>query len=299
MGEVVAVAVSFCWSFTSIQLTLASQRIGSEVVNRARLALAVLCLSIAHLLLHGAVWPIQAEPFRWAWLGLSGTIGLVVGDACLFQAFVYIGPRRSMLLMTLVPVIGALLAWTWLGETLQPLEIAAVLLTVGGIAWVVLEGRAGQADGAPTGSGRPYALGVLLGLGGAFGQALGLVTAKQGMAGDFPALSATVIRMVIATGVVWLLALVRGRVGKAWQALKDRKTRLWLAGGSLTGPVIGVWLSMVAVQSAQVGIASTLMSLSPIIMIPLERRVFHSHISPRSVVGTVVALAGASIILLT
>ena len=162
-----------------------------------------------------------------------------------------------------------------------------------------MEGRAGQQDGAAAGSARHYALGVLLGLGGAFGQALGLVTAKQGMAGDFPSLSATVIRMVIASGVVWLLALVRGRVGKAWQALRDRKTRLLLAGGSLTGPVIGVWLSMVAVQSAQVGIASTLMSLSPIIMIPLERWVFHTHVSARSVAGTVVALAGASIILLT
>jgi drug/metabolite transporter (DMT)-like permease len=299
MGEIAALAVSFCWSLTSIQFTLAGQRIGSQVVNRARLVLAVLCLSVAHLLLHGELWPVHAEPFRWGWLGLSGVIGLAMGDASLFQAFLFIGPRRAMLLMTLVPVISTLLAWGWLGETLHPTEIVAVSLTVGGVAWVVSERQQGQVRGARAGSDRRYVLGVLLGLGGALGQALALVTAKQGLAADFPSLSATLIRMVVASGVVWLLALAQRQVAPTWRALGDRRARLFLIGGSLTGPSIGVWLSMVAVQRAQVGIASTLMALSPIILIPLERWIFHARVSPRSVVGTVVALAGASIILLT
>jgi drug/metabolite transporter (DMT)-like permease len=144
LGEIAALATSFCWSFTSIQFTLAGQRIGSVVVNRARLVLAVLYLSLAHLLLQGELWPIHAEPFRWGWLGLSGTIGLVLGDSCLFQAFLLIGTRRAMLLMTLVPVISTLVAWGWLGETLHPVEMGAVLLTVSGIAWVVSERQQGQ-----------------------------------------------------------------------------------------------------------------------------------------------------------
>ena len=296
MGEIAALATSFFWSFTSIQFTLAGQRIGSEVVNRTRLVLAVLYLSLAHLLLYGELWPIHAEAFRWGWLGLSGTIGLALGDACLFQAFLLIGTRRAMLLMTLAPVISTLLAWGWLGETLHLAEIGAVLLAVGGIAWVVSERQ--QTQGASVESKRQYALGVLLGLGGALGQALGLVTAKQGLAGDFPSLSATLIRMVVATGVIWLLTLARGQVGATWHALGDKKARLFLVGGALTGPFIGVWLSMVAVQRAHVGIASTLMALSPIIMIPLARWIFHEQISRRSVTGTVVALAGATIIFL-
>jgi drug/metabolite transporter (DMT)-like permease len=297
MGEIAALAVSFCWSFTSIQFTLAGQRIGSEVVNRTRLVLAVLYLSLAHLLLQGELWPIHAEPFRWGWLGLSGTIGLVLGDACLFQAFVLIGTRRAVLATTLVPVISTLLAWGWLGEALQLAEIGAVLLTVGGIAWVVSERQQGQET--PAEDKRHYALGVLLSLGGALGQALGLVISKQGLAGDFPSLSAALIRMVVATGVIWLLTLARGQVGATWHALGDKKARLFIAGGALTGPFIGVWLSMVGVQRAHVGIASTLMSLSPIIVIPLVRWIFREKISPRAMAGTVVALAGATIIFLT
>jgi len=299
MGEIAALVTSICWSLNSIQFTLAGRRVGSEVVNRVRLVLAVLYLSLAHLLLRGEPWPIHAGPFRWGWLGLSGVIGLVIGDACLFQAFLFIGPRRAMLLMTLVPVISTLLAWGWLGETLRPAEVGAVLLTVGGIAWVVAERRRDPAGRIPAQRERHYALGVLLGLGGAMGQALGLVTAKQGLSGDFPSLSATVIRMVIGSGVIWLLTLFRGQVGATWRALGDRRARLFIVGGSLIGPFIGVWLSMVAVQHAQVGIASTLMALSPIILIPLDHWIFREPVSLRSVAGTAVALVGAAIIFLT
>lgn len=298
MGEIAALVTSFCWSFGSIQFTLAGQRVGSGVVNRARLVLATLFLSLAHLLLYGKLWPTHAEPFRWGWLGLSGTLGLVLGDACLLQSFLLIGTRLTMLLMTLTPVISALLAWGLLGETLLPAEIGAILLTVGGIAWVVLE--RGPAQGSPVESEkRQYGLGVLLGVGGALGQALGLVMAKQGLVGDFPPLSATLIRIAVATGVIWLLTLARGQVGGTWRALEDGRARLLLVGGTLTGPFIGVWLSMFAVQNAPVGIASTLMSLSPIIMIPLAHWIFHERISPRSVAGTLVTLAGAAIIFLT
>jgi drug/metabolite transporter (DMT)-like permease len=296
IGEIAALGTAFFWSLTSIQFTQASRRIGSVRTNRIRLVLAVTFLLLTHLLLYGEPWPIQAEPFRWGWLGISGVVGLVLGDASLFQSFIAIGPRRGMLMMTLAPVISALVAWGWLGETLSPVEIAAILLTVGGIAWVVSEGNQGQENSVE--SRKQYGLGVLFGLGGAIGQALGLVLAKQGLVGDFPSLSATLIRMLVATGALWLITLVRGQVAETWQALKDREAVTSVIGGSLTGPFLGVWLSMVAVQRAHVGIASTLMAMSPIMLIPLTHLIFGERISPRSIAGTVVALAGATIIFL-
>ncbi len=299
MGELAALATSFCWSLNSIQFTFAGRRVGSRVVNRVRLALAVIFLSATHLVVHGRLWPIEAELYRWGWLGLSGTIGLIVGDGSLFHAFLLIGPRKSMVLMTLVPVISTVAAWVLLGETLLPFEIAAIVITVAGIAWVVLE-RQPDRPSDTTGGGeldaRKRTLGVLLGLTGAAGQALGLVAAKRGLAGDFPALSATVIRMIVAGAVLWLSALVRGQLAPTWQALKDPRARLWLIGGSLIGPFIGVWLSLIAVRTAPVGIASTLMALSPIILIPFDHWVFGETITPRSIAGTVVALAGAGAI---
>jgi drug/metabolite transporter (DMT)-like permease len=122
------------------------------------------------------------------------------------------------------------------------------------------------------------------------------VVAKRGLVGDFPALSATLIRMITATAIIWLLALLRGQIGPTWRALEDRQMRLWLAGGAFIGPFIGVWLSLFAVRNAPVGIASTLMALSPIILIPFDHWVFDETITLRSIVGTVVALGGAAVI---
>ena len=294
MGEIAALATSFCWSLNSVQFTFAGRRVGSRVVNRVRLTLAFIFLSLSHLLLYGTLWPIHAELYRWGWLGLSGAVGLIVGDGSLFQAFLLIGPRRSMMLMTLVPVISTLAAWMFLGEVLLPLELVAVLITVGGVAWVVSER---QADNESTERDpKDRVLGVLLGLGGATGQALGLVFAKRGLVGDFPALSATVMRMTTAATVIWLAAVFRGRATLAWEALEDRQARFWLVGGAFVGPFIGVWLSLIAVRTAPVGIASTLMSLSPIILIPFDHWIFDERITVRSIVGTIIALMGAAII---
>ena len=296
MGELAGLATSLFWSLTSIQFTLAGRRIGSRAVNRLRLVLAVFFLSLAHLVIYGEIWPVHAEPYRWGWLGLSGIIGLVLGDGALFQAFVLIGPRRSMLMMTSVPVISTLLAWVWLGEVLQPVEIGAILLTVAGIAWVVSERRSKQAVSAD--DRKQYALGILLGLAGALGQALGLVMSRQGLAGDFSSLSAALMRMLVATVVIWAVTLVRREVGSAGRVWEDRRALLFLIGGTLVGPVTGMWLSMVAVQQAEVGIASTLMALSPILLIPMEGWLFKEKVSLRAIAGTIVALVGAAIIFL-
>jgi drug/metabolite transporter (DMT)-like permease len=292
MGEMAALGTSLLWSLTSIQFTLASRLAGAQAVNRVRLVLAVLFLSLIHWFLHGEVWPLDAEPFRWGWLGLSGVVGLVVGDTCLFQSFILIGPRRAMLLMTLAPVISTVVAWGWLGQVLLPAELAAILVTVGGIAWVVSERR--QGNGTADAPARDYLVGVLLGVGGALGQALGLVLAKQGLADDYPSLSATLIRMLVATAAIWLLALPQKQVAVTGQVLRERRTMVLIVGGALTGPTLGVWLSMVAIQYAPVGIASTLMALSPVILIPLERWLFDERVSARAVVGTAIALAGAA-----
>jgi drug/metabolite transporter (DMT)-like permease len=140
---------------------------------------------------------------------------------------------------------------------------------------------------------------VLLGACGALGQALGLILSKKGLSDDFSTLSATLIRMAVAVVAIWLFALVQRQVGKTLRALRDRKARQYIAGGALTGPFIGVWLSMVAVQNTHVGIASTLMSLSPIALIPLSAWVFQERISPRSVAGAIVALVGVATIFMT
>lgn len=285
-----------CWATTSLLFTVASKQVGSQLVNRARLLLATLFLAITHLLWQGQVLPIRAEPSRWGWLGLSAISGLVMGDGLLFQAFVFIGTRLSMLLMTLVPVISTLLAWIFLGETLGLLEISAIIVTISSVAWVVSE----RSNSHPTDHNpKTRTIGVLCGIGSAFGQAVGLILSKRGMAGDFPALSASLMRLVVATITIWLWALIRGQVRPTFEGLRNKRARWAILGGTLGGPFLGMTLSLVAVQLAPVGIVSTLMALSPVMLLPMVHWAFKERISQRAIVGTIAAMIGVAMIFWT
>ena len=299
LGELAGLGTSLCWSVGSVFFTLSGRRLGSAVVNRTRLLLALVLVGLVHWLVEGSLLPVDAGGERWFWMGLSGLIGYVAGDAMLLQAFVMIGPRLSMLLMVLAPVLGALLAWPLLGEHLTLQEMLGILLALSGVAWVVMERGANEKAGLPDMPPRFYALGVLFGLGGALGQAGGLIASKVGLEGDYPALSGNVMCLAVATIVIWLIAAATGRVRSNIQALQENPRAISiLMGGVVFGPVMGVWLSLVAVQNAPVGIASTLMSFPPIILLPVAHFLFKEQITWRAVVGTALAVAGTAVIFL-
>ena len=294
MVAALGTAVSFC--FTATFFTLAGRQIGSGLVNRSRLVGAVACLVILHWLVVGSPLPTAAAPERWFWLGLSGLIGLALGDAFLFQAFVTIGPRLSMLVMALAPILAAVLAWLALGEALGGRDLVGIALALTGVALVISEPRESGPDQLPT---RAFALGLLLALGGATGQAAGLVTSKLGLVGEFSALSGNLIRMLAATAAIWAVTVAQRQVGSSFRTLRRSPAAVRsLALGVIFGPVLGVWLSLIAVQKAPVGIASTLMSLTPIFLIPVGRLVFDDRITRRAVIGTVVAVAGTGVLFL-
>lgn len=300
LGEFVALLTALLWAFTSIFFALASQRAGSQVVNRARLLLATGFLSLAHRLLQGQFFPTALGLDRWGWLTLSAVTGLVLGDGLLFYAFTQIGPRLSMLLMATVPVISTFLAWIFLGEVLHAPQLLAIAITVTGVAWVVLERQSPTPAASPLPRARPraFTVGVLCGLGAAIGQALGLILSKEGMNGGFPALSASLIRVTTATVIIWIVAAFQGEAGATLKALGNAPSRNLILGGTLFGPVFGMTLSLVAVQASAVGIASALMALSPVLLLPLARWQFQERISARAALGTLAALGGGAMIFL-
>lgn len=297
LGQTAALGTALCWAFTSTFFTIAGRRVGSHVVNLVRLLLALLTLLVIHRLLYGAWLPLDAAPYRWGWLLLSGLIGLTLGDAALFQAFVMLGPRLSMLIFSLVPITTTVLAWASLGETLAWNELLAVPVTVAGVGWVVLE-RNTSNNGAQPGT-REFALGVVFAMLGMLGQALGLITSRLGLDGDFSPLSATLMRTISATTALWLVPLFTGKLAETAKAvIDDRRALLFILAGTSVGPLLGVFLSLVAVQNAPVGIASTLMALTPIMVIPVVWVAFKERVSSRALGGTLLAVAGVALIFL-
>lgn len=294
LGEMAAIITAFCWAFTSMLFSYSGRQVGSRVVNLSRLLFAVLLMGSTHFFMFGEFLPLNVEPFRWGWLGLSAVLGLVVGDSGLFQAFVLLGPRLATLIMALVPIFSTFFGWLFFGETVSSLELTGIILTVSGVAWVVTERRTGRV----VVENKQYGLGIMFGVIGALGQSSGLIAAKFGLVDNFSPASATVIRMLVAMLVLWGIAIFQGRAGGTFAHWRNKQVILAILGGTILGPFIGVWLSLVAVQLARVGIAATLMALSPVILIPLSYFILKEKISLRAVVGTLLAIIGVALIFL-
>jgi drug/metabolite transporter (DMT)-like permease len=300
LGEVAALLTAVCYSISSIFFTVAGRKFGPLTSNRLRLIVAVLLLGITHWVIYGNPIPMNAGVDRWLWLGASGIVGLAIGDLFLFSAYISIGPRLGLLFLSLSPALASILAWLMLGEKLSVVSVIGISLTLLGIAWVVLESK----PNLPTSdreSGRllprHHLKGFLAGLIAAAGQALGVVLAKPGMANNFSPISANVIRMSAAFLGLWLVTLFQGQIISTVQQANIQKSgMLFILAGSIFGPLVGVSLSLFAIQNTDVGIASTLIALPPIFLLPVGHFVYKEHISWRAVAGTVIAVIGVGLL---
>lgn len=294
LGQVAALVTALCWSSNSVLFTEAGKRVGSQTVNLTRLYMALLGMVILHLVFLSSPFPVGAGSTRFMWFGISGLIGFAVGDAVLFESFLHLGPRLSMLVMTLWPVFAALMAGIFLGENLGIYRILAMLVTLSGIAWVVSDrSQAGSPD-------KPKHLtkGLLLALGGALGQSTGFIFSKFGLAGDFHPVSANLIRVCAGTLALSGWILFKGEMGSTMGRLKDTKATWLIAAGAAAGPVIGVVLSLYAQSHAPQGVAATLMSLSPVVLLPVSAFLYKEKITWRAVAGTLLTLSGAAALFL-
>lgn len=292
VGELAALITALLWSGTAIVFTEATKRVGSYVVNITRLMLATIYLVITIIIFD--------LNFRISWeqiylLGLSGIVGLVFGDGFLFKAFQYIGARLSMLVMSLGPPIAAVLAYIFLGEVLSYWGILGVIVTITGIALVILK-RSEQ----PSADKKRNNMGYFFAFLGALGQAGNLIYAKEAfMLGEMNSFVATFYRMVPSIPFMYLLGVFARRKRNRISILKEKKDALtFIIIGSFIGPFLGITFSLIAVANTYVGIASTLMSTVPILMLPLIKYYYKEKLSLLSILGALIAVIGIAILFL-
>jgi drug/metabolite transporter (DMT)-like permease len=302
LGETAAVIVAVLWTANSILFSAAGRRIGAISVNAFRIVVALLLLSVAHIIFFGTIFP-AANQAQWFWMGVSGIVGLGIGDFALFSAFVMIGPRRALLLMALAPVCSVIAGYLILGEVLGLWAGIGIVITLSGIIIVILEREKGTNERTLLNGQKKY--GILLGIVGGVGQGVGLVISKYGMVtvADDPSvpldsLSATLIRMVVGAIFVWICVIAMGKLPEMKKSLSDKHALKLTSGGAFLGPFLGVWLSMVAVTYTQAGVAMTLMSLMPVIIIPTVWILYREKTYWRGVLGAVVAVVGVAILFL-
>jgi len=292
-GELASLLVAVFWSVTALSFEYATRSVGSLPVNIIRLVLGLLFLILLNLTIRGMALPLDANVHNWVWLSVSGLIGFVLGDLFLFRSYPIIGSWFAMLIMTLAPPMAAVFGWILLNERLSLQSVAGMFITLTGISLAIFR---------PDKMSRKLTLskplrGVLYAFGGAFGQALGIVFSKYGMQ-DYNPFAATQIR--IMAGIAGFALVVS--FGRQWaavgRAMKNRKAFTGITIGSFFGPFLGVSFSLVAVQLTATGIASTIMALVPIFIIPPSMIFFRHKITFAEILGTVISLCGVALFFL-
>ncbi|MBK7172550.1 MAG: DMT family transporter [Bacteroidales bacterium] len=294
-GEFAALLTTVFWTITALSFETASKKIGSLHLNLLRLAVALVLLAVFSYIYRSMPFPLDAGYHQWVWLSLSGIIGFVIGDYCLFKSFILIGARVSMLVMTLAPILAALVGWIFLSDTISYLEMAGMALTMAGIAMVIFVRVPSEGTGKVKQMKLALPLqGIVLAVIAAAGQGIGLVISKYGMKNYDPFSSAQIRVFAGFIGFALLFTILR-KWNEVPASIRNRKAMLWLVIGSIFGPFLGVSFSMIAVQHTNAGIAQTIMSLVPIIIIPPAIMITGVWPKMREIIGALLAVAGVSL----
>ena len=302
IGELISIGVAFSWTATALLSEFGSKRLGNLTLNVLRMGLALVFSLVLFVVVTGNPLPPGASAEAAGWMLLSGVVGYVIGDFCLFQCYIIIGSRYGQLFMTLAPLAAALMAWITLGQQMTGMSILAMLITLAGIGISVL----GRGEHHKVGLKLPLN-GVLFAIGAAMCQGIGLVLSKIGMdhyeaTANMPdwlvPFSANFYRCVAGIIGFTLLLYFRKGLDPLREAMHDKKGLAVATATTVFGPFVGVGFSLMAVQYTAAGIASTLMAMTPIIILLPSYWLFHQKIPWRAVAGAVISVVGVSLFFL-
>ncbi|MCQ2111699.1 MAG: DMT family transporter [Bacteroidaceae bacterium] len=306
-GELISIAVATSWTACAMFAEVASKRMGSLPFNVVRMTLSLLMLAGVMWFFTGMPYPVGADASTWFWLSLSGFVGYVLGDFCLFNSYILIGSRYGQLLMTIAPPAAAVFGWMILGQSMSWIAILGMCVTSLGIATAIYRPKKDKNERIPL-------KGILFGIGAGIGQGIGLVLSAKGLlhyeatvqsmeiefmhgasTSTILPFASTAIRAV--TGLIGfsIWTVINGEQSKLKEGIRDHRTMLAALGATITGPFIGVSLSLMATLYTSIGIAQTIMALTPVLIILPTYLFFHQKILLREVIGAVISVCGVAL----
>lgn len=312
LGEILSLIVAFSWTATALCADIASHKIGAQPLNLVRMGLSLIFLAVFLTVVTGSPVPTGADSKTWFWLALSGLVGYVFGDYCLFNSYVVFGSKFGQLFMTLAPPVAGISGWLMLGEKMGWHSWLAMIVTLAGIAISILAKETGENGGKVRLKVKLPLKGILFGVGAGVGQGVGLVLSKIGLEHYSAALPAgasesvifampfagTFIRAVFGFIGFFILLWLRKQLGDVNAALKNRSGMRFAVLATFFGPFVGVSLSLMAVEYAKAGIASTLMALTPVLIIVPYSLINRQKIKLQEVIGTLVTVSGVAMFFL-
>lgn len=292
IGEFSALLTAMLWVISGTAFEHGGKRVSSQAVNLMRLLMAVLIMGVYLTIQRGSPIPFDASPQNWLWLSISGLVGFVLGDYFLFESYVLVGTRLALLIMSLSPILTGILSYFVFGEKLSLLNILGIVLVILGIMLVVLTKNQGEKMKLNI---RPR--GLVFAILGAVGQSIGLIFSKLGM-GGFDPFASTQIRLIAGMFGWLLLFLIFGWFPRLKRFTTDRKALGFTFFGAFFGPFLGVSFALTAMQHTKAAVASAIMSIMPVLILPVNLVLFKEKIKIRAIIGAVITVIGVVILYL-
>jgi len=286
IGEIAALSAAFLWAISSAIYSRLGLKIPPLQLNLYKNLIAIALILIT--LLIQSVPLINLSIANIALLFLSGIIGIGLGDTAFFKALNSLGARRTLLLETCSPPMGALLALIFIREQLTYSAWSGILLTIMGIAWVISERN-------PVNKISVSRQGIIWGILAAISQATGAVVSRFALIqSDISPLQSSLIRLVggtvIVIGLLFLPVAKQSTV--KWQ-LSWRSLGI-IAIASFGSTYLGIWLQQTSLKYAPAGIAQTFLATSPLFILPIVA-LQGEKISQRAILGVIISLGGIAL----
>lgn len=305
-GIIFALLATLSWSFCIFPFTQAARRLGSNPLNHFRLLLATLTIGVTSMIVAPeAFLDMFSSDYvpAWIWLGVSGIIGLTVGDYFGFGMYAILGPRLGSVLTTFAPAAALLLGSVLVGEHISLIGIIGMAITITGVITISL-GKSEREQIPDHGHGSTTK-GVIFGILAAACQGAGLVLAKKGMIAEnlsqhqILPLHATFIRLMIGTASLFILTFFQGKLGNIYESIRTNPNKgiRYAIYGTFFGPVFGVTMALYSVSLIDASVAQTIFSLVPVFALFLSFFLHKERFTMKSLTGVFVAILGVIILI--
>ncbi|MBZ4674029.1 MAG: protein of unknown function transrane [Spirochaeta sp.] len=295
LGQLLALVTAACWAQNSIIYRHLGKQVGSDAVAHIRMWLALPAIILLTYIMEGMWFPLHLSPQTYFFILASGAIGYFVTDKLLFQAYILLGSRESMVIMTLSPVVTAIFGFFLFAERLNGIQVLGILTTILGVLLMVLLDRkpllAQQEQ-------KDRSTGLLFAVLASILQSVSFLMAKFAMDETGP-VATNLLRNLGGLSIFIIYNFFYKKNGKQHLALL-KKPRLFfiLLFAALAGPVLGMTTQMKAFTLAPVGIVTTITQITPILLLPFDRFILHKKLSLPSLGGTFLSIAGVAVLFL-
>jgi drug/metabolite transporter (DMT)-like permease len=271
VSEALAIGSAACIALSSMFINELNGRVPLMQLARWQVTTAFLITALAATVAGG--WQTLGSWQLWA-LAASSLFGIVIASTTYFASIYAAGPRVTALLFSLASPFSLILGYLVFGETINAQQGVGVMLILAGILIAIGFRRRRPASMVPIGDAAPEtfgarvsAIGILLGVITALGQALGSLFARPAMAAGVEPFAAMAVRSGLAVVCLWAL-LVLPVVRRQASSFRPRDMGIAVT-SAFFGTALGMSLLMAALKTGSVGIVSTLSSMTPIVILPM------------------------------